>query len=55
MSFYFLTWNFLNIFSEFYMKPSSSWLKFCCALMGHLYNEMSFNKVEVKPVNFRHV
>jgi hypothetical protein len=27
---------FFDIFSEFFMKPSSSWLKFCRAFEGHL-------------------
>jgi hypothetical protein len=26
---------FFDIFSEFFMKPSSSWLKFCRAFQGH--------------------
>jgi hypothetical protein len=35
---HFIFWqNFLNIISEFYMKPSSSWLKFYRAFQGHLY------------------
>jgi hypothetical protein len=33
---HFIFWqNFLNIFSEFYMKSVSSWLTFCRAFQGH--------------------
>jgi hypothetical protein len=37
MSFYFLTWNFLDIFSEFYMGPVARGWNVCATFNNTLY------------------